>query len=79
METRHISRSVDHVNWWEPEHWKPRAPRSVSSVSLEGADPAEIRNGWLTLPSAKVRYAEVDVLFVLSNLDFVSCKFVINI
>ncbi|XP_053613709.1 zinc finger C2HC domain-containing protein 1C isoform X3 [Plodia interpunctella] len=58
METRNISRSVDHVNWWEPEHWKFRGPRSLSSVSLEGADPAEIRNGWITLPSAKARFQQ---------------------
>lgn len=50
MDARNKSRSLDHVNWWDPVHWKGKAPRSVSSMSLEEADPAEIRNGWLTLP-----------------------------
>lgn len=42
MEIRNYSRSLDHVNWWEPEHWKSKGPRSVSSVSLE-------RDGWLPI------------------------------
>lgn len=54
MEARGISRSLDHVNWWDPEHWKSRGPRSISSISLEEVDPAEIRNGWLTLETPKV-------------------------
>lgn len=45
METRNYSRSLDHVNWWEPEHWKTKGPRSMSSMSLErGAE------GWITIP-----------------------------
>ncbi|XP_063831701.1 uncharacterized protein LOC135080901 [Ostrinia nubilalis] len=58
MVTRDMSRSLDHVNWWEPEHWKNRKPRVMSSMSLEGADPAEIRNGWLTLPDPKARFQQ---------------------
>lgn len=54
MGTHGISRSLDHVNWWDPEHWKARGPRSISSISLEDADPAEIRNGWLTIQPCKV-------------------------
>ncbi|XP_028176770.1 zinc finger C2HC domain-containing protein 1C [Ostrinia furnacalis] len=58
MVTRDMSRSLDHVNWWDPEHWKNRKPRVMSSMSLEGADPAEIRNGWLTLPDPKARFQQ---------------------
>lgn len=47
-----ISRSLDHSNWWEPDHWKMRSGQI--STTLGEADPAEIRNGWLTLPDPKV-------------------------
>ncbi|KOB78880.1 Endopeptidase Clp ATP-binding subunit C [Operophtera brumata] len=57
MQTRNLYRSLDHVNWWEPDHWKAKGTRSLTSVSLEGADPAEIRNGWLTLPHDKVNFS----------------------
>ncbi|CAH1637569.1 unnamed protein product [Spodoptera littoralis] len=58
MEARGISRSLDHVNWWNPEHWKHRGPRSISSISLDDADPSEIRNGWLTLRHPKARFQQ---------------------
>ncbi|KAL0869373.1 hypothetical protein ABMA27_007617 [Loxostege sticticalis] len=58
MVTKDMSRSLDHVNWWEPEHWKNRGLRAMSSVSLERADPAEIRNGWLTLSDPKARFQQ---------------------
>lgn len=48
-----MARSLDNVHWWKPQHWK-RGLRTTSSLSLEGADPADIRNGWLTLPDPKV-------------------------
>lgn len=54
MQARNFYRSLDHVHWWEPENWKNKAPRSVSS--LEGIDPAEIRNGWLTLTDTRVSF-----------------------
>lgn len=55
MDSDNISRSLDHVHWWEPEHWKTRS-RCVSSATLQGADPLDIRNGWLTLNDTKVKY-----------------------
>ncbi|XP_063627576.1 zinc finger C2HC domain-containing protein 1C isoform X1 [Cydia splendana] len=58
METRDMSRSLDNVHWWEPDHWKTKKLRSTSSLSLEGADPADIRNGWLTLPDPKARFQQ---------------------
>lgn len=57
MESK-VSRSLDHVNWWDPQHWKLKGPRSVSSISLEDPDPDAIRNGWLTLTYAKVNYCQ---------------------
>ncbi|CAK1583343.1 unnamed protein product [Parnassius mnemosyne] len=50
-------RSTEHINWWS-EHRKTREPRSGSSISLEGADPADIRNGWLTLPNYQARFQQ---------------------
>ncbi|CAG9565189.1 unnamed protein product [Danaus chrysippus] len=55
MESK-VSRSLDHSNWWEPDHWKMRS--GLISTSLEGADPAEIRNGWLTLSDNKARFQQ---------------------
>ncbi|CAH2094295.1 unnamed protein product [Euphydryas editha] len=57
MDTRNMSRSLDQVNWWEPEHWKTR-PRCVSSAVLQGSDPSSIRNGWLTLPDSQARFQQ---------------------
>lgn len=62
MDARGISRSLDHVNWWDPQHWKPRGPRSISSMSLEEVDAAEIRNGWITLRQPKVRCMKLIVM-----------------
>lgn len=59
-----MSRSLDQVNWWEPEHWKTR-PRCVSSAVLQGADPSSIRNGWLTLPDQKV----ISIIFLLYSVQ----------
>ncbi|XP_063367634.1 zinc finger C2HC domain-containing protein 1C [Cydia amplana] len=53
-----MSRSLDNVHWWQPEHWRTKKLRSTSSLSLEGADPADIRNGWLTLPDPKARFQQ---------------------
>lgn len=57
MDTDSLSRSLDNVHWWEPEHWKTR-PRCVSSATLRNSDPLEIRNGWLTLNNTKVMYSQ---------------------
>ncbi|CAH2045963.1 unnamed protein product, partial [Iphiclides podalirius] len=45
---------MEHVNWWQPENLKHRGPRSVSSIS----DPADFRNGWVTLSSYQARFQQ---------------------
>ncbi|KPJ10070.1 Protein FAM164C [Papilio machaon] len=47
---------MDQINWWQ--RGNRRSPGSDSSISLEGADPIDIRNGWLTLSNHQARFQQ---------------------
>lgn len=62
METSNMSRSMD-INWWDPESWKSKLPRSIRSTgSFEILDPSDIRNGWITLPDTEVCHSKSSLL-----------------